>query len=42
MSAAPVNQQISGLTVGEGGKLFAGYNNTTNHVYNGRLTIILN
>ena len=39
--SAPVNLQISGLTVREGGKLAAGYSNTTN-VYNGRYTIILN
>jgi len=32
--SAPVNQQISGLTVREGGKLVAGYSNTTN-IYNG-------
>ena len=41
--SAPVNQQISGLTVREGGRLFAGYSNTTNNnIYNGRYTVILN
>ena len=39
--SAPVNLHISGLSVREGGKLAAGYSNTTN-VYNGRYTIILN
>ena len=39
--SAPVNLHISGLTVKEGGKLAAGYSNTTN-VYKGRYTIILN
>lgn len=38
----PLHQQISGLTVREGGNLFAGYSNTTNHLYNGQHTVILN